>query len=115
MAISVFSMRALRSVELWDNDRKTGVNTCAAHVERTLKKAVVCSAVSSLPSLDNSTSLSPLPECSESLLCQQVNNCPSKYGISALQIRSIPKIDTSKPTFHAIPVTSVIYTAKKRV
>lgn len=46
------------------SDQKTGVNTCAAHVEGTLKKAAVCGAVASLPSLDNSTPLSPIPGCS---------------------------------------------------
>lgn len=63
MVISVFSMRASGSVEVWDSDQKTGVNTCAAHVEGTLKlkKAAVCGAVASLPSLDNSTPLSPMP------------------------------------------------------
>lgn len=40
---------------------ETGVNTCAAHVEGTLKKAAVCGAVASLPSLDNSFPLSPMP------------------------------------------------------
>lgn len=64
MVISVFSMRATGSVEVWDSDQKTGVNTCAAHVEGTLKKAAVCGAVASLPSLDNSTPLSPIPGCS---------------------------------------------------